>query len=90
MKNIDEIENFYKTIGNNVKRKREEKNLTQLQLSHLMGFKSVSLVSQAETYYNNQHFSIKHLYMLASILECNIEDFFKDVKINSLDWEELK
>ena len=90
MKNIEEIKNFYKTIGSNVKRKREEQNLTQLQLSHLMGFKSVSLVSQSETYYNKQHFSIKHLYMLASILECNIEEFIKDVKIVPLDWEELK
>jgi len=90
MKNIEEIEKFYKTIGSNVKRKREEQNLTQLQLSHLMGFKSVSLVSQAETYYNKQHFSIKHLYMLASVLKCNIEEFFKDVKVISLDWEELK
>ena len=90
MKNIEEIENFYKTIGSNVKRKREEQNLTQLQLSHLMGFKSVSLVSQSETYYNKQHFSIKHLYMLASILECNIEEFIKDVKVVPLDWEELK
>ena len=87
MNNIEEIENFYKTIGSNVKRKREENKLTQLQLSHLMGFKSVSLVSQAETFYNKQHFSIKHLYMIASILECDIEEFFKDVKITSLDWE---
>jgi len=87
MKNIEEIEKFYKTIGKNVKRKREENQLTQLQLSHLMGFKSVSLVSQAETFYNKQHFSLKHLYMLASIFKCNLEEFFKNVKIISLDWE---
>lgn len=87
MNNIEEIENFYKSIGGNVKRKREENKLTQLQLSHLMGFKSVSLVSQAETFYNKQHFSIKHLYMIASILECDLEEFFKDVEITLLDWE---
>ena len=87
MKNIEEIENFYKSIGSNVKKKREENKLTQLQLSHLMGFKSVSLISQAETFYNKQHFSIKHLYMIASILECDLEEFFKNVKITSLDWE---
>lgn len=87
MKNIEEIENFYKIVGQNVKSKREEKKLTQLQLSHLMGFKSVSLVSQAETFYNKQHFGIKHLYMIASILECDIEEFFKDVEVAHLDWE---
>ena len=86
MKNEQEIENFYKTIGKNVKQKREEKGLSQLQLTHLMGFKSVSLVSQAEIC-QNQHFSIKHLFMIASILECDMNDFFDGVEIRKLEWE---
>lgn len=88
MKNEKEIEDFYKVIGKNVKRMREQKKLTQLQLTHLMGFKSVSLVSQAETFYNKQHFGIKHLYMIATILECDIGEFFKGVEITPLEWEE--
>lgn len=87
MKNEKELEAFYKTIGSNVKRLRKEQGLAQLQLSHLMGFKSVSLVSQAETYYNQQHFAIRHLFMIATILNRDIEEFFKDVKIVPLDWE---
>ena len=67
-------------------KKREEKGLSQLQLTHLMGFKSVSLVSQAEICHN-QHFSLKHLFMIASILECDINDFFDGVNITKLDWE---
>ncbi|SFV52047.1 hypothetical protein MNB_SV-3-918 [hydrothermal vent metagenome] len=51
-----------------------------------MGFKSVSLVSQAEVYYNNQHFSIKHLYMIASILECDLRDFFEGVEVEGVEW----
>ncbi len=86
VKNEQKIEDFYKVIGKNVKLKREEKELTKLQLTHLMGFKSVSLVSQAEINHN-QHFSIKHLFMIASILECDILDFFNGVKITKLDWE---
>ncbi len=86
MKNEQEIEEFYRVIGKNVKQKREEKGLSQLQLTHLMGFKSVSLVSQAEICHN-QHFSLKHLFMIASILECDILDFFDGVKIRKLDWE---
>ena len=86
MKNEQEIEEFYRVIGKNVKQKREEKGLSQLQLTHLMGFKSVSLVSQAEICHN-QHFSLKHLFMIASILECDILDFFDGVKITKLDWE---
>jgi transcriptional regulator with XRE-family HTH domain len=86
VKNEQEIEKFYKIIGKNVKQKREAKGLSQLQLTHLMGFKSVSLVSQAEISHN-QHFSLKHLFMIASILECDILDFFDGVKISKLDWE---
>lgn len=84
--NADVINNFYIQIGKNVKRLRQEKGLSQLDLSHLMNFSSVSLVSQAEVFYNNQHFSLKHLYMIASILECDITDFFEGVEVESLEW----
>lgn len=78
-----ELEIFYKKIGSNVKRKREEKKLTQLQLSQLMGFKSVGLVSQAELYLKKQHFNLKHLFLIASILECDIQDFFVGVEMSN-------
>ena len=81
-----ELEIFYKKIGANVKKKREEQNLTQLQLSQLMDFKSVGLVSQAELYLKKQHFNLKHLFIIASILDCNIQDFFEGVVMsNSLN-----
>ena len=72
-----EIDDFYILIGKNVKKKRMQKSLTQLQLSLSMNFKSVGLIAQAEIYTNKQHFNIKHLYQIAYILECDIEDFFK-------------
>ena len=72
----DQIDDFYKTIGLNVKIKRNEKGLTQLQLSQALGHKSVGLVSQSELYLKKQHFNIKHLYQIAYILECDINDFF--------------
>ncbi len=82
MKNIEDldsskIDDFYKKIGINVKRKRTERGITQLQLSQALGHKSVGLVSQAEIYHNKQHFNIKHLFQIAYILECDINDFFK-------------
>lgn len=77
-----ELETFYKKIGANVKKKREEKNLTQLQLSQLMDFKSVGLVSQAELYLKKQHFNLKHLFLIASILNCNIQDFFEGIELS--------
>jgi len=87
LKNADElpletIDNFYKQIGMNVKKQRELKGYTQLQLSQALGHKSVGLVSQAEIYLKKQHFNIEHLYKIAYILECNINDFFKDTDNN--------
>ena len=73
----NKIDDFYKKIGANVKKKRMEKGLTQLQLSQALGHKSVGLVSQSELYIKKQHFNIKHLYQISYILECDINEFFK-------------
>lgn len=90
MKNQTDTENYidklYIQIGKNVQKKRKAKGLPQLDLTHKMGFKSVSLVSQAEIFHNNQHFSIKHLYIIASILDCSIQDFFEGVEVEKVDW----
>lgn len=82
MKTIDDIsttdvDNLYKEIGINVKKYRELRGITQLQLSLAMNLKSPGLISQAELYTKKQHFNIKHLYQIAYILECDISDFFK-------------
>ena len=42
------INDFYKIIGKNVKRIRKEKGISQLDLSHRIGHKSVSIISCAE------------------------------------------
>lgn len=81
MKNIDKnyIENAYKTIGLNVKKIRETKHITQLELSLAMGHKSVSLVSCAEIYHKKQHFNIEHLLKISQILEVDLMEFFKGI-----------
>ena len=79
IENLDEniIDEFYANIGKNVKKLREQKGLTQLQLSQALGFKSVGLVSQSELYLKKQHFNLKHLYLISLVLECNMNEFFK-------------
>jgi transcriptional regulator with XRE-family HTH domain len=74
---IDEI---YKKIGKNVKKIRKEKNISQLELSLKLGFKSVSLVSHAENYLYKRHFNIEHLCKIAFILNTDINCFFKGVQ----------
>ncbi|MEA2072912.1 MAG: helix-turn-helix transcriptional regulator [Campylobacterota bacterium] len=87
MVNIDEIsqeyiENSHKLIGANVKRIRESKNISQLELSHRIGHKSVSIVSCAEISHKKHHFNIEHLLRIAFVLEVDICEFFKEIKIS--------
>ena len=85
MKYIDDmsdtyINDFHKTIGLNVKRLRKEKDLSQLDLAHKIGHKSVSIISCAEINHNNNHFNIEHLLKIAYVLEVDIYEFFKEIK----------
>ncbi len=73
----EDIEIIYKKIGQNVKRIRKEKNISQLELSLAIGHKAVGTVFMAELYHNKKHFNIKHLVKIADVLECDICEFFK-------------
>ncbi len=73
---VDYFEKLHKKVGNNVKKIRSEKKISQLKLSQAMGYKSVSVISCAEIYHNKIHFNIEQLAKIAYILDCNIKDFF--------------
>lgn len=75
MQNVSTDE-FYRIIGKNVARLRKEKGLSQLDLSLQMGYKSVSVVSGAEIYYNSKHFNLEHLLKIAQVLDVDICEFF--------------
>ena len=79
----DDISNIHKIIGSNVKAIREKNNLSQLELTYKMGYKSVSLVSASELYTKGKHFNIEHLYKIATALDVDICEFFKDIKTTS-------
>ncbi|MDD2368506.1 MAG: helix-turn-helix transcriptional regulator [Sulfuricurvum sp.] len=68
----NEISLMYKRIGENVKKYRELKSMSQLQLSNAMGYSSVSLVSAAELCNDGKHFNLEHLYKIAKILNVQI------------------
>ncbi|MFW2555036.1 helix-turn-helix domain-containing protein [Aliarcobacter butzleri] len=85
MKPIDDmsetyINNYHKIIGLNVKRIRNEKGISQLDLAHKIGHKSVSIISCAEINHKNNHFNIEHLLKIAYVLEVDIAEFFKEIK----------
>ena len=76
MKNLTP-EELYKIIGQNVAKFRKQKGLSQLDLSLAMGYKSVSVVSGAEIYYNGKHFNLEHLLKISQILNIEISEFLK-------------
>jgi len=70
-----EIEAMHRRIGFNVKKLRQEKGLSQLQLALAIGQKSVSTVAKAEIGVENKHFNLEHLYKIARVLEIDMCDF---------------
>lgn len=74
----DEVVDFYRRIGKNVKRLRNEKGFTQMELGLALGHTGVGTISVAEVYHNKKHFNLEHLYKIAKILDCDICEFFKD------------
>ena len=76
MKNLTP-EKLYKIVGQNVAKFRKQKGLSQLDLSLAMGYKSVSVVSGAEIYYNGKHFNLEHLLKISQILNIEISEFLK-------------
>ena len=73
----DELLKMYKSVGKNVKTNRENKKMSQLELSQAMGYKSVSLVSAAELANDGKHFNIEHLYKISKILNIKLSMLVK-------------
>ena len=76
---MQKIDLVHRKIGENVKKLRKSKKLSQLDLAHLIGHKSVTIISLAEIYHKKQHFNINHLVKIAEVLEVSILDFFDGV-----------
>ncbi|MFW3354800.1 helix-turn-helix domain-containing protein [Aliarcobacter butzleri] len=73
----ENMEETYKKIGQNVKRIRTSKNISQLALSLAIGHKAVGTISMAELCINKKHFNIEHLVKIANVSEVDICEFFK-------------
>lgn len=71
------IEELYICIGNNVAKFRKIKNMSQLELSMAMGYKSVSVVSSGEICYKGKHFNLEQLHKISQILDIPLENFLK-------------
>lgn len=67
---------LYRTIGTNIKRYRENANLTQIQLAEQAQI-SISYLSKIEASGCNKSLSISVLNQIANVLNVEITEFFK-------------
>jgi transcriptional regulator with XRE-family HTH domain len=61
-------------VINKVKDRRLEKNVSQADLAYELGM-SVGFIGKVESSKYPSHYNIKHLNLLAKILECSPQDF---------------
>ncbi len=73
--NVD-LENFYRTIGKNVAKYRQDKGISQLELAQGIDHKSTTIISLAEIS-KNKHFNLEHLFKISQYLEIDICDLLK-------------
>jgi len=75
----NQIEQIHIKIGKNVKKIREKKGLSQLELALNLDYKSVSVVSLGEIYKNKKHFNIIQLAKISKVLNVSILEFFDGI-----------
>ena len=65
------------TVSANVKKYREQRKYTQMQLALEIGLSGSAYLGRAELRKPNHHFNIKHLAKIAKVLDIPIACFFE-------------
>jgi len=73
----EELNQFYKRVGQNVKEQRKKHNITQMQLALAINHNSVGHVAKAELNKFNKYFSIQQLYKIAKVLKIDMCELIK-------------
>lgn len=71
-------EHILDIVSANVKKYREEKGFTQMQLALEIGMSGGAYLGRAELRKKNHHFNIRHVAKIAKVLDISIEDLFKN------------
>ena len=74
-----ELEATYKLIGQNIKRLRKERNISQLDMALAIGQKAVSFYVNSENVANNKKFNLEHLIKIARVLDVDICELFRKI-----------
>ena len=74
---IEDVDEFYKNISNNVKKLRKKHKLSQLDFASNIGFNSVSFYCDCENNTKNKHFNLLHVVRIAKFLNVDINEIVK-------------
>ncbi|EQB40531.1 hypothetical protein M947_01650 [Sulfurimonas hongkongensis] len=72
----DEVQNFIKQVSANIKKERQLKGVTQLELALMIGQKSSAFYANAENSAKNRRFNLEHIYKISKALNVDVEKFF--------------
>jgi len=73
----EEINEFKQIISDNIKRIRQEKKFSQLEVALSIGQKSSGFYANAENNAHDKHFNLVHLYKIAKLFEVEVIEFCK-------------
>jgi len=68
-------------VSANVKKYRELKGFSQIELALEIGFSSGAYLGRAEIRKNNHHFNIVHIAKIAKVLDVPLVLFFEDSQL---------
>ena len=72
-------ERFFDTIASNVKRMRQERNLSQLETALSIGQALGGFYANMENNAHGKHFNLLRLFKLSKLFNCDINEFFKEI-----------
>lgn len=78
-----DVELAHLKIRTNIKRIREERSKTQMDMGFAIGHASAGFYGKAEIGIQNKRFNIEHLVKIAKVLEVDICEFFKPIELEN-------
>lgn len=76
----EESEEFFRTISYNVKRIRNKRGISQLEVALSIGQKSSGFYANTENFKHGKHFNLLHLFKLSKLFDVDMSEFFKPIK----------
>ncbi|ARJ55899.1 helix-turn-helix domain-containing protein [Campylobacter cuniculorum] len=74
-----EILEFHKKLSAKIRKLREEKGISQLNLALDIGIKSVAFYSNCENNRYGKHFNLEHLYKICKSLNISFKELFDEI-----------